>query len=262
MTPQQTSQAAEILWTHWQAGRQLDSLPSGLRPATRLEGYAIQDAIQVLAGQKRFGWKIAATSVAGQKHIGVDGPLAGRLLGKRVLPEGTPVPLSGNIMRVIEAEFAFRMGSDLPGKDRPYAKSEVMAATAALHLAIEIPDSRYSDFPKAGAAQLIADNACASWFVLGSEVHQDWRHTDLPSFVVTAERNGSLAREGKGANVLGDPCEALTWIANELNEHGMQLRAGEVVTTGTCIVPLEVAPEDQVVAHFGTFGSVTVRLSA
>ena len=44
----------------------------------------------------------------GQKHIGVDGPLAGPLLANRVLADGATVPLDGNIMMVAEAEFAFK----------------------------------------------------------------------------------------------------------------------------------------------------------
>ena len=62
-----------------------------------------------MSRQAVAGWKIAATSLAGQKHINVDGPLAGRLLAGRELQPGTPVPLAGNLMRVAEAEFAFTM---------------------------------------------------------------------------------------------------------------------------------------------------------
>ncbi len=262
MTPEQIHQAAQLLWSTWQSGRQIDALPVGLRPLSRPDAYAVQEAIQRESAQALYGWKIAATSAAGQKHIGVDGPLAGRLLKGRVLKDGASVPLSGNCMRVMEAEFAFRLAADLPARADPYSVAEVMQATAALHVAIEVPDSRFRDFPRAGAAQLIADNACASWFVCGPEVTQDWRHTDLPQFAVTAEKNGKFACAGKGANVLGDPCIALTWIANELNRHGTCLRAGEVITTGTCIVPLAIAPGDHVVARFGDFGRVEARFVA
>ena len=70
-------------------------------------------------------------------------------------------------MRVAEAEFAFRMGVDLPPRPQPYSVDEVLAAVATLHPAIEVPDSRFDDFTIVGAPQLIADNACAHLFVLG-----------------------------------------------------------------------------------------------
>jgi 2-keto-4-pentenoate hydratase len=61
--------------------------------------------------------------------------------------------------------------------------------------------------------------------------------------------------------VLGDPRIALTWIANELSRNGMTLRAGDVVTTGTCMPPLEVQAGDHVTADFGVFGRVEVRFT-
>jgi 2-keto-4-pentenoate hydratase len=84
----------------------------------------------------------------------------------------------------------------------------------------------------------------------------------MPNFAVSAECNGVRVRDGKGSNVLGDPRVALTWIANELNLFGTQLRAGEVITTGTCVAPAEIAPGDHVVANFGEFGHVEARLTA
>ena len=62
--------------------------------------------------------------------------------------------------------------------------------------------------------------------------------------------------------MLGDPRIALTWIANELSLAGDMLRAGQVITTGTCIVPADIAPGDLVVADFGIFGCVEARLEA
>ena len=92
------------------------------------------------------GWKIAATSAAGEKHIGVDGPLAGPLLANRVLKDDSIVPLDGNIMMVAEAEFAFKFARALPKRATPYTQAEVLDAVGSLHPAIEVPDSRYNDF--------------------------------------------------------------------------------------------------------------------
>lgn len=253
-------QAADILWANWQAGSRIDGLPEHCRPSSRAEGYAIQAAIAGRSGASPVGWKIAATSSAGQRHIGVDGPLAGRLLSSRVLDSGSSVPLDGNCMQVAEAEFAFRMAHALVPRATPYTLPEVMAAVGSLHPAIEIPDSRYHDFVKVGAAQLIADNACACWFVLGPRAPESWRNVDLAAHRVTLVRNGEVACEGNGANVLGDPRIALHWIANELSRQGEWLAQGQVVTTGTCIVPASIAEGDVLVADFGPLGQVGARI--
>jgi 2-keto-4-pentenoate hydratase len=254
-------QAAELLWKTWQDKGRLEALPPALRPATVEEGFAVQLAVGRAAGDARFGWKIAATSAAGQAHIGVDGPLPGTLLASRVRPSPADMPLAGNIMQVAEAEFAFRIGRDLPPRSTPYAQEEVLDAVAALHTAVEVPDSRYRDFARVGAPQLIADNACASWFALGPATERDWRARDLAAHPVVARVNGAVAGEGRGANVLGDPRVALTWLANALSRLGTGLAAGEVVTTGTCVVPVTVAPGDLFEADFGDLGRAVVRFT-
>ena len=167
---------------------------------------------------------------------------------------------AGNNMRVAEAEFAFRLGADLRPRSRPYRTDEVLAAVAALHPAIEVPDSRYVDFTVVGAAQLIADNACADYFVLGPPAPAGWQSIDLAAHRVTGRVNDEPPREGLGANVLGDPREALAWLVNELSRLNLPLLATQVVTTGTCLIPLAVEPGDHVVADFGTIGSVDVWL--
>lgn len=261
MNKEQFAEAADILWKAWTQSGLIDELPAHCRPATRQEGYTVQAAVARLSGQEVFGWKIAATSADGQKHIGVDGPLAGRLLAKRVFHSGAQLALGKNLMKVAEAEFAFRMGQTLAPRPRQYDMEEVMAAVDTLHPAIEIPDSRYSDFARVGAAQLIADNACACWFVLGEASNADWRQFDLASHQVSAWRNDELAATGKGANVLGDPRTALTWIANELSSQGIALNAGEVVTTGTCVLPQAIHVGDTIRAEFGELGSVVVAIT-
>src|SRR5688572_17600905 len=138
-----------------------------MRPRTREEGYAVQARLEERSAAPLFGWKIAATSAAGQAHINVTGPLAGRLLREKAYDSGAALPFGVNHMKVDDAEFAFRMGRDLSPRAKPYSVDEVLGAVATLHPAIEVPDSRFDDFTIVGAPQLIADNACAHLFVLG-----------------------------------------------------------------------------------------------
>lgn len=259
MKSQYLHSAAAVLWQNWVQSTRIDELPAPCRPEDRAQGYAIQAELARLSGQAVVGWKIAATSLAGQAHIGVDGPLAGRLLSQRVLAGGAHISLAGNLMRVAEAEFAFRFGKSLPKREAPYSVEEVLEAVESLHPSIEVPDSRYHDFSRVGAPQLIADNACACWFILGAAASAEWRELNLPEHKVMACRNGMPAAEGIGANVLGDPRIALTWIANELCEFGDGLQAGEVVTTGTCITPVQIMPKDRLRVDFGTLGIIEAQ---
>lgn len=260
MDQSQIEQAAAFLWRTRLEQKRIDALPDYLQPRSLAEGYAIQDAMVGIAGQPVAGWKIAATSKAGQEHIGVTEPLAGRLFKTFVLEDGVRLPAAPLHMKVMEAEFAFRMGRDLPPRAAAYEQAEVCDAAAALYIAIEVPDARFERFAEIGPAQIVADDAFASWFLLGPEV-RDWRHLDLSVQKVRAFRNGDIAATGLGANALGDPRIALTWLANHLARRGIGLKNGDIVTTGTCITPAAVAPGDRMAAEFLGLGRVTVAFN-
>ena len=253
--------AAECLITPWRLHTRIEGITPDHRPSTRSEGYRVQAALAELTGDRGIGWKIAATSIAGQKHIRVSGPLAGRLFESRLQADGASISIGSNIMKVAEAEFAFRMGRDLPPRGTPYTVDEVLVASAALYPAIEIPDSRYHDFSSAGEAQLIADFACACWLILGARAPESWRSTDLAVHKVSAWSDGQKVADGIGSNALGDPRIALAWIANELSREGMGLQADDIVITGTCLAPVPISAGQHFVADFGTLSKVSVHLT-
>jgi 2-keto-4-pentenoate hydratase len=94
-------------------------------------------------------------------------------------------------------------------------------------------------------------------FVLGAPTTANWRAIDL------VEERPVITLRGKpyvghGKNVLGDPRIALAWLANELRELGVTLKAGEVVTTGTCHAPLPIQSGDFLATDFGVLGKVSV----
>src|SRR3546814_16221207 len=78
------AEAADLIWRHWQAGTVMAALPDELRPERRAEGYAVQAGLARFRDKPLFGWKNAATSVAGQRRLGVARPLAGRLPAAQV----------------------------------------------------------------------------------------------------------------------------------------------------------------------------------
>ena len=247
-------QVARLIWESWNTGQVIPYLPDHLMPNTRADAYKIQAYYQIFSGKPIFGWKIAATSRAGQQHIGVDGPIAGRLLHERVFDPDVPLLFGSNRMAVAEAEFAFRMKDTLISRVEEYSKSEVMLAVDTLHSAIENPNSRFEYFSKMGDKQLIVDNACAHELIIGPAMCDSWRTMDLSKHRVLISVGGQPSIEGDGSNVLGDPRIALTWLVNELSRNGINLTAGETVTTGTCVTPITIQPGDLVTADYGSLG--------
>ncbi|WP_142001125.1 2-keto-4-pentenoate hydratase [Amycolatopsis cihanbeyliensis] len=252
------ARAAEQLWAAWRDGHLLDAVAAADRPADLAEGMAVQRAVEALAGPG-YGWKIAATGPGGRAFLGVDGPLPGRLLERFQHENGDTVPADTLHMGVAEAEFAFVLGADLDPA-APHSVADVLAAVSAMHLVIELPDSRYERFDRVGGPQLIADAACAGRMVIGPEV-PGWAEVDLVRHPVSL-RVGSVTEQGSGELVLGDPREALHWLATELPRLGTHLRAGELVATGTATKPLPIRRGDEVVADFGELGTVGVHIAA
>jgi 2-keto-4-pentenoate hydratase len=250
------AQVADIVWSAWRSGERIAALPDPVRPASVEAGWAAQRELAGLAGPG-YGWKIAATSSAGQAHIGVGGPLPGPLFERFRYEPGDLIPSGDLHMAVVEAEFAFRLGRDVPAGA---SEEELAEAVAALHLAVEVPDSRFVDFAAVGGPSLIADAACAGFFVLGPEV-PGWRDDDLAARATRIEVNGEVAATGSGAAVLGAPMTALAWVAQELARLGRGLRAGEVVTTGTTTPPPAIGPGDRVRAWFEGYGEVRVAFA-
>lgn len=250
--------ASNFLLQLWRDGSRCENLPADLQPHNKAGAYGIQAVMEQQSASPLWGWKIAATSVAGQKHIGVSGPLAGRYITERVVGSGQSIPFGRNHMKVAEVEFAFKLGSDLPPRDHPYTEEEVFAAVASLHPTIEIPDSRFDRFDIVGEFALIADNACGHWLAIGDAAPDIWRSMDLAAFTPVGRVAGKSERQGSGSNVLGSPRIAMTWLANELSHLGIGMKAGQTATTGTCLVPMAIAAGDRIEGNFGVLGKVAV----
>jgi len=261
MTTEKFHDAARILGDAAARRVCIDVLPTHLQPKDLEEAYQIQSALVSQAGEQVLGLKIAATSRAGQEHIGIDHPISGQLLASQVLvPDGT-AQMKDNLMQAAEAEFVFEFASPVRPRRVPYNWQEVMRSVGHLRLGIELPDSRYRFFSKAGVTHLVADNACANLFVLGPRVPGDWQADDLSNRPTRLVMDGQEVTKGSGADALGDPRFALTWLVNHLSGRGLTIERGQFVTTGVCGDPAPLGGAYRVAADFGDYGTIEIGLS-
>lgn len=258
MQPEAIRQAVELLIAARRDRRALPGLPDGCRPGTTDEGFAIQDALVRTAGGGVAGWKVGATSAQAQQMLKVDGPFYGPVFSQLIMRSPAEPAAGAFHMHALECEFAFRLGDDLPARGRPYEQDEVDEAIQAVIPAIELIDTRYDSFTDYGGAALIADCGGNGALVLGEEL-TDWRALELARQGVRLEVDGDAKAEGTGEAVLGHPLKALQWFVNRHTERGFHLRAGEIVTTGTCTGLTMVAPGQRALADFGPLGQVRVR---
>ena len=261
MNRQEAMRGGALLWEAWRDGEQIHALPAGCRPGTIEEAYAVQDGLAAHAGLAVSGYKIGATNARVQARFGVDAPFSGRLFSEFVGESPLHVPPGRVNFHTVEPEFDFVMGRALAPRAAPYSREEVRDAVASVHPAIEVPDSRYTDWLSMTAEDLIADNAIAGLLCLGPAA-RDGHARDLAAQPVIVHVNGALASEGAGRNVLGDPWNVLVWLANHLSARDATLEAGHIVTTGSATDIVRCRPGDTVTADFGPLGRVEVRFGS
>jgi 2-oxo-3-hexenedioate decarboxylase/2-keto-4-pentenoate hydratase len=228
---------------------------------TAADAYAIQLVNvreRLAAGATVRGHKVGLTSKAMQEMLGVHQPDYGHILDEMLVPDGGAVSVCRFLQPRVEVEIAFLLGHPLGGESVGIA--EVLAATTAVAPAIEIIDSRIADW-RITLVDTIADNASSGAVVVGPWVALA-RAPSLPGIAAELCINGSTVATGAGAAVLGDPAEAVAWLARALATLGSRLEAGHVVMPGSCTKAIDVRAGDRVEARFAGLGSVSVVFSS
>ncbi|MDP6707843.1 MAG: fumarylacetoacetate hydrolase family protein [Alphaproteobacteria bacterium] len=257
--------AAALLLEARSEGLRIPGLPENLKPTDVESAYAIQAAtlaaiLEDAGGGTFVGRKIGATNVTAQEQLGLSEPFHGILMSAFVHQSPAELPADAFFMRVLEPEIAFRLGADLPASGAPYDAAAVKPAIATVMGAIEVVDSRYSSWTTVGGLQLIADNASAGHWLHGEEF-ENLDIIDYASQPVSLTLNAEVVQEGSTGNALGSPLNALAWLANDVARLGQGLRAGELITTGTCTVVVPAEAGDRASADFGPLGPVRVRFT-
>ena len=230
-------------------------------PASDTEAYAVQAEIVRLSGQPARGFKVGSTSAEAQKLLGTSEPGSCPVLAPYYFDAPASITLVPEHVPALEGEFAFRLGHDLPPRDNDVTEAEVRDAIDAIAGAIEVVGTRLKGgLAGKGRFFTTADSGANIALVVGSWV-SDWRGLDLKSHPVEMRVNGEVKGSGVGSRALGDPLNVMVWLANQQSRLGRGLKAGEVVSTGTCTGLDPVAPGDQVVAGFGSLGDVAIQFS-
>ena len=240
-------------------------LPAELAPRTADEAYAIQDAFVALRADKLgpvAGYKMALTSAEMRRFVGVDMPMAGMMLESALHRSPARVRAADYVRLIIEFEIAVYIAEDLPAADRPFSRSRVAQAVGAIMPALEIADDRNADYGQLARhpLELIADNCWNEGAVLGAPV-TEWHHLDLAAVRGVATINGREVGEGRGADVMGHPLDAVAWLADHLAADRRGLLRDEVVITGSIVTTKTVKAGDIVRFDVSDLGAVELRVA-
>jgi len=203
------------------------------------------------------GYKVGLTSEAMQKFCGIGHPIAGVVLEKRVLRSGATVRRADFGRLGLEFEIAVRIKSDIPATERPHTIATIRPHIEGVCAAIELVDDRNADYTSLDVRSLVADNSWNGGIVL-SDFATTW--ADLAAVLGKATKDGSPIGEGRGRDILGHPFNSVAWLATHLVARKQQLKAGQVVMTGS--VMKTVFPPDGAAYRFELegVGFVEVRV--
>jgi 2-keto-4-pentenoate hydratase len=225
---------------------------------TSKEAYEIQlEQIQrrIKQGATVVGKKIGLTSHAMQSMLGVMEPDYGQLLNEMLVYEDNEIDYSTLIQPKVEPEIAFLIAEDIKGPG--ITPADVMRTTFGIVPALEIIDSRIKDW-KIRIEDTIADNASSALFTLGGCVTQPLG-IDLRYVGMVFSKNGKIVSTASGAAVLGNPCQAVAWLANKLAEFGAYLQKGDIILSGSLVKAEPAQKGDYFSATFDRMGGVSCR---
>ncbi len=260
MAADKATEAARLLMGAWESGEILPTLPAACAPKSEAEAVRINDVILAENPHPIGGWKIGATGEGPQKALGLTQPFVGGIRAANVLQSPAQFVFAELNRPIVESEYAYRLKSDLKASGAPYSRAAVEAAIGSLIVGMEIPLSRLSADNGLGPLALVADHGGTGYFIIGAE-YTDWQGIDAINTDVSLSFDAAEAGRGTGKAMMGDPVNAVVWFVNHMAAKGIDLKAGQFVSTGSCTGVIPAPAPVKAVADFGPEGKVELLLT-
>lgn len=243
---------AERIAAIFRARQPIDILPDELIPADLDDAYRVRAAYEAIEAPRRgevAGYKIGLTTPVMQRLCGVAEPCYGAMFSREIRHSPAELRVADYCRVGIETEIAVRLGTDLPQG----AGAGLAAAVESCMAAIEVLEDLRHDYKRLSARSMVAGNVWNAGCVLGAPM-TDWRRLDLSTLTYRLTINGREIGIGKGGDVMGNPLNALAWLADKLAADGRPLKRGMVVMTGSTVPIQFPQPGDHCVVEVTGLG--------
>lgn len=221
----------------------------GFNVASAYSVQEINTRRRLSAGERIVGRKIGLTSPAVQAQLGVNEPDYGMLFDVDDVSDASSVVTAELMQPKIEAEIAFVLAKPISGGNP--GLDEVAAAIDYAVAAAEIVDSAIADW-RIKLADTVADNASGAKFAIGKD-RRKLSEIDLHLGGMEMMLNGRQVSVGVGAACLGNPLNAVQWLARKMVEVGRPLEAGDIVLSGALGPMSNAAAGDRFTIHVQGF---------
>ncbi len=224
-----------------------------LPQAYEIQKLSIQQRLD--RGEKLVGYKMGFTSRAKMLQMGVDDLIWGRLTDAMHVEVDEVIDITKYVHPRAEPEIAFLLNKPLSGK---VTKEEALAAVEAIAPAIEIIDSRYTNF-KFSLEDVVADNSSSSSFVIG-----EWQSKDsnIDGLAMNLRVNNEIVASGSSNDILDHPINSLVEAARCIGAAGEELKAGQIILAGAATAAVALEPNQTISADVANLGGCQFRTKA
>ncbi|GLS89659.1 hydratase [Psychromonas marina] len=242
-------QAAQHLLNNRKAGVTVTPLAAELSPKDCEHAFQIQAEMIALRSDAVAGWKCLLPLENGNI---IAAPIFADTLQSG---DNCALFMDGGKARV-EPEIAFVLGTDLPARAEGYTADEVDAAIKGCHMALELMQARYREYPDATFFEKLADGMVNQGLFLGPEIEKSKAYAASKINITFDQQSGKQEMEGSHPNEL--PYKPVQWMINFMSQRGVNFKAGQAFITGSYKGIVEVDFNQETAISYADLGEYKV----
>ena len=220
------------------------------------QAYEIQATVAKLRcnrGEQMIGYKVGCTSPKIRTQLEINHCVTGRLYDSEQHTSGAVLSRAKYANLAIEGELAVELSRDPTMSD--FFESELPACVARVFPVIELHNYvMQGEQPSAG--ELIANNALHAGFVAGSGVSPQEANGEPSLSIFAGDR---LLDECAGSMLIQTIHSSLKWLMETVRSRGDQIRAGQIVLTGSIPSLFPIHEDGRIRVDAPPFGGVEVE---
>ncbi|MDP4006672.1 2-keto-4-pentenoate hydratase [Methylobacterium sp. NEAU K] len=223
------------------------------------EAQDFRDAALRSLGWAQVGYALVGTHPVVARTLRLEGPVVAPLLREAILEDGSIFRLPNGVIGA-GVGITFLLGRSFPFSDEEaLTAGNASRACGACRLDLHLLGRRAAVPALLDERAATADLGLDVVHVAGPWV-EGWASANLGASEASLAIDGNVITRGHGRDVLGDPFAAVAWLACRLADQGSGLSAGDLVAVGSCTGLAQVLPGQHLLARFGEFGTVSLRL--
>ncbi len=238
----------------------IDNSDYNLIPNNQEEAYFIQNTVHNLLNSesdKVIGRKIGCTTKVMQEYLKIDHPCAGTLRKSNCIKSGSTISTDSYIKVGVECEIAVKLAKDLPF-NKDYSTEDVYSKIESVFPAIEIVDDRYSNWKNFTASHLIADDFFSAGCVLGEKQFKI-KSDDIYNLRGSMFVNNKKIGDGIGSHILGNPLNALKWLASRKDIIGSIIPKNSVILLGSLVETYWVSKGENITINIEGMDAISIN---